>query len=66
MPASESKAVAYVLQPDEGRVIPVPFARAEVTMKAEGPQTGGHITVYESRQEPHSIGPARHYHTRLT
>lgn len=35
-------------------------------MKAEGSQTAGHITLYESRQEPQSIGPARHYHERLT
>lgn len=35
-------------------------------MKAEGPQTGGRLTVYESRQEPHSVGPARHYHERTT
>ncbi len=66
MPASESQLAAYVLQPGEGRVIPVPFARSEVTMKAESPQTGGRITIYESRQEPHSVGPARHYHTQLT
>ncbi len=66
MPASESAAAGYILQPGEGRVIPVPFGRAEVVMKAESHQTGGGVTVYESRQEPNSIGPARHYHTRLT
>lgn len=63
---SEGGPVGYLLQPGEGRVIPVPFGRAIVTMKAESRQTHGAITVYESRQEPHSVGPARHYHQRLT
>jgi quercetin dioxygenase-like cupin family protein len=68
MPGSENagRLAGYVLQPGEGRVIPVPFGRASVTMKAESHQTGGAITVYEALQEPHSVGPARHYHKRLT
>ncbi len=66
MVENQAETKGYVLQPGEGRAIPVPFARAVVTMKAESHQTDGQITVYESRQEPHSIGPARHYHTRLT
>ena len=65
-PASESEPAGYVLQPREGRAIPVPFARAVVTMKAESSQTGGRITMYESQQEPYSVGPACHYHERLT
>jgi oxalate decarboxylase/phosphoglucose isomerase-like protein (cupin superfamily) len=35
-------------------------------MKAEKQQTEGLITLYESRHEPHSMGPARHYHEGLT
>jgi oxalate decarboxylase/phosphoglucose isomerase-like protein (cupin superfamily) len=35
-------------------------------MKAEKRQTGGLITVFEGRQEPHSLGPARHYHDTWT
>jgi len=66
MAIMDELAAGYVLQPGAGRTIPAPFARSELTMKAEGHQTGGHITVYESRQEPYSVGPARHYHDRLT
>lgn len=66
MPDNQTAAVGYVLRPGEGRAIPVPFVRALVTMKAESHQTGGRITMYESRQEPHSVGPARHHHDRLT
>jgi oxalate decarboxylase/phosphoglucose isomerase-like protein (cupin superfamily) len=35
-------------------------------MKAENHQTGGLITLYESTLEPHSMGPARHYHEDRT
>jgi quercetin dioxygenase-like cupin family protein len=69
MPANEhneSAAGGYILRPGEGRAIPVPFVRAVVTMKAESHQTDGRVTVYESLQEPHSVGPACHYHDRLT
>jgi quercetin dioxygenase-like cupin family protein len=57
---------AYVLAQGEGRAIAVPSAGGLVTMKAEGDQTGGVITLYEGRHEPHAGGPARHYHTRYT
>ena len=57
---------AYVLPPGQGRAIPVPHAGGLVTMKAEKHQTGGLITVYESRHEPHSVGPARHFHEGWT
>lgn len=53
---------AYVLQPGQGRVIPVPHAGGLLTMKAEKYQSGGLISLYESRHEPHSVGPARHFH----
>lgn len=66
MTTAERETGAYVLEPGEGRVIPVPHARGRVTMKAEKHQTGGLVTLYESRQEPHSLGPARHYHEGLT
>ncbi len=66
MPEIKSGVGGYILQPGEGRQVPAPFARAELTMKAESYQTGGLITIYESRQEAHSVGPARHYHERLT
>jgi hypothetical protein len=35
-------------------------------MKAEKDHTGGLITLYESRHEPHSVGPARHFHEGWT
>jgi len=57
---------AYVLAHGEGRVIAVPSAGGRLTMKAEGHQTGGAITLYESRHEPRATGPARHYHERYT
>lgn len=57
---------AYVLQPGQGRAVPVPHAGGQLTMKAEQHQTGGLITMYESEHEPHSVGPARHYHERWT
>ena len=38
----------------------MPFAKGHVMMKAEKHQTGGLITMFESRHEPHSVGPARH------
>jgi quercetin dioxygenase-like cupin family protein len=66
MTAKEHEHRAYVLEQGEGRVIAVPSAGGRVTMKAEGHQTGEVITLYESRHEPHAIGPARHYHTRYT
>ncbi|MBV9282543.1 MAG: cupin domain-containing protein [Chloroflexi bacterium] len=57
---------SYVLQPGHGRAIPVPHAGGLVTMKAETHQTGGLITLYESRHEPRSVGPARHFHEGMT
>ena len=66
MSTSEQHLTGYVLQPGEGRRIPVPFGGSEVTMKAESYQTGGCITVFESHQEPDSVGPARHFHQRTT
>lgn len=66
MAAAEQSHRAYVLAHGEGRGIAVPSAGGQITMKAEGDQTGGVITLYESLHEPRAGGPARHYHTRYT
>lgn len=66
MTTIERRSGGYVLFPGEGRAIPVPHAGGQVTMKAEKHQTGGLATVFESVHEPHSVGPARHFHERWT
>ncbi len=66
VPEIQSALAGYIVHPGEGRRVPVPYARAALTMKAESPQTGGRVTIYESRQEAYSVGPARHYHEHLT
>src|SRR5579871_3949698 len=66
MAAVEHEARAYVVPPGEGRIIPVLHAGGRVIMKAERHQTAGLITLFEGRHEPHSVGPARHYHERWT
>ena len=66
LPARTHHAGASLVPPGAGRTLPVPFAHATVTMKAESHQTDGAITIYESTHAPHSVGPARHYHDRLT
>jgi mannose-6-phosphate isomerase-like protein (cupin superfamily) len=62
----EYETGAYVLQPGQGRVVPVPHAGGQLTMKAEKQQTSGLLTLYESRHQPHSVGPARHFHEGWT
>lgn len=38
----------HVLLPGEGRAVRVPHAGGQVTMKAEGSDTGGSVTVFEN------------------
>lgn len=44
----------------------VPSAGGQITMKVEGSETGGTVTVFENVLRPHAPGPARHFHPSWT
>lgn len=67
MPGDDTGTVGgRILAPGEGRAVLVPSAGGQVTMKAEGSNTGGSVTVFENVLRPHAPGPARHFHRTWT
>lgn len=57
---------AQILLPGEGRVVLVPSAGGQITMKAEESNAGGSVTVFENILRPFAPGPARHFHRTWT